>query len=146
MMTKRTALTVSGIVTLITGQFFQPAVGAHAFCMPKKTAVDFFSQPDENAQVRTILQRSCGDCHSDNAQLPWYGHVSPVSWLIARHIDHGRQKLNFSDWPRNSKNVREDIADSIEKGNMPLPSYLLMHHAARLSPSDKETIYRWADQ
>lgn len=140
-----TAFAFPGLLALITCQWFQPAIPSHSRA-PKGASVDFFSQSAEDTQVRAILQRSCADCHSNNARLPWYGRVSPISWMIARHIDQGRQKLNFSEWPKNSKNVREDIADSIDKAEMPLRTYLLMHGGAHLSPSDKEVIDRWADR
>jgi hypothetical protein len=65
--------------------------------------------------------------------------------LVASHINQGRQKLNFSDWPRNSANERQDIADAVDKGDMPLRSYVLMHPAARLSAEDRRVIERWAD-
>jgi Haem-binding domain len=33
--------------------------------------------------VRSILERSCGDCHSNETRWPWYSHVAPVSWLVS---------------------------------------------------------------
>ena len=130
-----------GIAGLAAAQLVQPSVTARA----GKVGRDLLVSPDLNPQVRSILTRSCADCHSDHIRLPWYGRVSPVSWVVTRDIGRGREKLDFSDWPRNSANLKQDIADAVDKGNMPLRSYLWMHHDARLSSADRQAIYRWAD-
>jgi hypothetical protein len=43
------------------------------------------------------LARACGNCHSNQTNLPWYGHVVPISWWIERHVREGRQELNFTE-------------------------------------------------
>lgn len=48
-----------------------------------------------NPEVVQILNRSCADCHSSYASLPWYGHVAPVSWLIKRPMDTLRITSHF---------------------------------------------------
>ncbi|HEX4808355.1 MAG TPA: heme-binding domain-containing protein [Bryobacteraceae bacterium] len=96
-------------------------------------------------RIRSILKRACADCHSNQANLPWYGRVSPISWFIARHIERGREKLNFSEWPKHSEDERQDIADSVEKNEMPIWSYLFVHRGARLTPEDRKVIERWVD-
>ena len=106
---------------------------------------DLLHDPAVDSEVRAVLRRACADCHTNEAHLPWYAHVSPVSWMVANHINRGRGKLNFSEWPRNSQNVKEDVADSIDKREMPLPSYLWMHPRARLTKEERKAIDRWAD-
>jgi hypothetical protein len=39
---------------------------------------------DAPAEVKTILERSCFDCHSNRTRWPGYSRVAPVSWLVAR--------------------------------------------------------------
>lgn len=140
---KRLACRVVAIGTVVfsAAQLVQPTV-SHNVRTQKN---DLLADRSLNPQVRSILMRACADCHSDQGHLPWYGRVSPVSWLIVQHMDRGREKLNFSEWPRNSTSTRQDIADSVDKGEMPLPSYVLMHHQARLTPADRTAIERWAD-
>lgn len=104
-----------------------------------------FSDPALDPRVRSILRRSCADCHSDETRVPWYARVSPVSWFIMRHIDRGREKLNFSDWPKDPTDEKQDIADSVDKGEMPIFSYLLIHRSARLSDNDRRVLDKWAD-
>ena len=77
--------------------------------------------------------------------MPWYGKVSPVSWMVADHVTRGRKKLDFSDWPRNDYSLRQDIADSVENHSMPLRSYCWMHRQAPLSENDIRILDAWAD-
>ena len=37
--------------------------------------------------TRTLAQRACFDCHSNETTWPWYGYVAPISWRLA---DTGR--------------------------------------------------------
>src|SRR6266404_4218427 len=46
--------------------------------------------------VRSILETSCNDCHSNKTRYPWYSNVAPMSWLLSNHISEGRRQLNFS--------------------------------------------------
>ena len=48
--------------------------------------------------IMSIFKRSCYDCHSDEVKIPWYASVAPISFTIKRHVDLGRQWLNFSTW------------------------------------------------
>ena len=99
------------------------------------------------AEVGAIFDRSCRDCHSNQTQVPWYGHVAPMSWMLAKHVNEGREKLNFSDWAsrRHTANEMEDLCDAVSNGSMPLPSYTLIHRDARLSKSDVDAVCSWAD-
>ena len=49
-------------------------------------------------QVRSLLESSCYDCHSNQTVWPWYSHVAPVSWLVYRDVRKARDELNFSLW------------------------------------------------
>jgi hypothetical protein len=100
-----------------------------------------------NAELGAILDRACKDCHSNETEVPWYGHVAPMSWMLARHINQGRAKLNFSDWDsrRHTANEMEELCDAVSNGSMPLRSYTVIHRDARLSKSDVDTICNWAD-
>jgi len=77
--------------------------------------------------------------------MPWYGHISPVSWFLYRHVQRGRKKLDFLDWPRNDYDLRQNIADSVDDRSMPLRSYCWMHRSALLSAADKKVLEAWAD-
>jgi len=99
-----------------------------------------------NPQVGKILDRSCQDCHSSRTVWPWYSHVAPVSWVISKHVDEGREVLDFSEWAIRppSEDERMLICDAVSDGRMPLPGYTAIHRNAKLSKQDVELICKWA--
>jgi hypothetical protein len=98
-------------------------------------------------RVANILRRACADCHSHETEWPWYSKISPVSWMVQRHVIKGRSKLNFSDWSAAppDQDLLEEIADSIVKNHMPLASYLWIHSESGLSKSDRDVLLAWTD-
>lgn len=100
--------------------------------------------------VKTILVRSCADCHSNETVYPWYARISPSSWFLAGHIDEGRRELNFSTWnkseDRRKRKKLEEICEQIESKKMPLPSYLWIHRDAKLSDEETKTLCDWTNQ
>ena len=101
-------------------------------------------------RVRAIIERSCRDCHSESTDYPWYSYVAPVSWLINKDVKRGREHLNFSTWNEYSVIRRErclsEIANQVQDGGMPLPSYTLIHRHAKLSEADVKAIFEWTQQ
>lgn len=99
-------------------------------------------------EVDAILQRSCNDCHSNRTRWPWYAQITPVSWWLKTHVDEGRQKLSFDEFatypPKKAARKMEEICELVEKGEMPLPSYLPAHPDARLSEADRRLLCSWA--
>lgn len=107
------------------------------------------SDVDAPAEVEAILRRACYDCHSHETRWPWYSYVAPVSWFVVDHVKHGRGDLNFSDWPAFDFEAQDlalsDVREQITKGEMPLPSYLILHRDARLSEDDRAVLLEWAE-
>jgi hypothetical protein len=105
-------------------------------------------EPFRGSEVGNTLARACGDCHSNQTSLPWYGHVAPVSWWIKSHVREGREELNFSEWTRYSAlerhNELESICAVILNGRMPPASYRVLHPESRLEAQDKKVICAWA--
>jgi len=99
------------------------------------------------AEVQMVLSRSCNDCHSNKTVYPWYTLITPANWFMADHIDHGRSHLNMSEWGNytNDQKVRklEEICEEVSAGNMPLPSYLLLHRDAVLTQDQKDLVCGW---
>lgn len=91
-----------------------------------------WSSPD----ARRLAVAACYDCHSNETQWPWYSNVAPMSWLVQRDVDQGRDELNFSEWPAHD----DDLADAVEDGAMPPRNYTLLHPDARLSDAEKATL------
>jgi hypothetical protein len=100
------------------------------------------------ADVRTIFDRSCADCHSNNTTWPWYTNVSPVSWWIWNHVRVGRSELNVSEFntysQRKAAHKMEEICEMVQKGEMPLIGYEPLHPTAKLSDADKSRLCEWA--
>jgi hypothetical protein len=99
--------------------------------------------------VSDILRNSCYDCHSNETEWPWYSHVAPVSWILAHHVDEGREGLNFSTWTQLNEKDRSKLIHEIEEetseGEMPIRSYLILHRDARLSEAAIETLRKWSE-
>jgi hypothetical protein len=93
------------------------------------------------ANVAAILKVSCYDCHSNNTRYPWYSELQPGAWFMAQHIKKGKEELNFDEFNNYSKRRKKakikSITSQIEKEEMPLKSYLMLHSSARLSAADK---------
>lgn len=133
---------VAGLVVL---QFF-------AADLPRqepRPSTDLIATNEVPEAIASILQTSCYDCHSVETRYPWYSHVAPVSWLVAKDVREGREELNFSDWTtlaRRKKVSRlEDIKEMVREGDMPLPIYVVIHWDAKLSDEQRKQIANWAD-
>ena len=131
------------LVLLIGIQFIRPArnnseqVSAAGF-------VRSFGVPDS---VNRILQASCYDCHSNHTRYPWYSHIQPFGWILARHIKRGKSELNFSEFTsypiRRQISKFKAIASQLEDSEMPLKSYTLMHEGTGITEEDKTAINSW---
>jgi hypothetical protein len=95
------------------------------------------------SRLAAILNRACGDCHSNATVWPWYTEVAPFSWLMARGVAEGRKAVNFSEWgvysPNEQRTLLAASCDDASTGRMPGP-WTLLHREARLSAQDIETI------
>ncbi len=94
----------------------------------------------DSPKTKEIFMRACGDCHSNETKWPWYSNIAPISWSVYHHVMEGREHFNVSMWGKQKKNEGEDAAEEVEKGEMPLKSYLLAHPEARLSDADKKAL------
>lgn len=101
------------------------------------------------ANIIRILKTSCYDCHSNNTSYPWYNNIQPVAWWLDKHIQSGKRHLNFDTFDSlpDAKKIKalKHIASTIQKDEMPLSSYTLIHRYAILSDEQKNIIIHWAD-
>lgn len=89
----------------------------------------------DSPQTRELAVRACFDCHSNETIWPWYSNVAPVSWLTQRHVDEGREELNFSEWQLEQEG--EEAAETVRERSMPTRDYLLTHPDARLTDTER---------
>ena len=88
-----------------------------------------------------MAKRACFDCHSNETDWPEYARVAPISWLVQRDVEQGREVLNFSEWQRRQEEAPE-AAETVVEGEMPLLTYRLMHREARLTATERELLVR----
>lgn len=135
-----------GLFIIFIGiQFIRPEKN-NGLADTHKDITHFVQVPDT---VRSLLKVSCYDCHSEKTHYPWYAEISPASLWLAKHIKDGKAELNFSDFsqytPRRMKNKINAIGDQVEKQEMPLKSYLLIHRDAKLTEGQIKLITNWTD-
>ena len=87
-------------------------------------------------EVEQLVQGACYDCHSNETEWPVYSYVAPMSWLVRRDVETGRDELNFSE----RDDDFDDAADAIDGGSMPPRQYRLLHPDARLTADEKATL------
>lgn len=100
--------------------------------------------------VKSILETACYDCHSNNTHYPWYAHIQPGGWWLAKHIRDGKDEINFSEFgsysSRRQASKLRSIENSINDGTMPLYSYTLLHKDGRLTNDQKAQIIAWVNE
>jgi cytochrome c len=98
--------------------------------------------------VRRVLEKKCGDCHSANAHYPVYTRLAPVSWMVERDVHEGRSAFDMSRWQdytaENQISLLTRIGSESRSGEMPLKPYLLLHPGNRLTAREQDLIYEWA--
>ena len=82
------------LIFLIVIQFIHPeknkASGAQA-----NSIGTVFPVPEN---VKTILEKACNDCHTNNTRYPWYSNIQPVHWWMNHHVQEGKRHLNFDEY------------------------------------------------
>ena len=135
-----------GLVLLfIAAQFVRPAKNISQATAPN----DINTKYTLPAEVRTLLQRACYDCHSNQTHYPWYAEIQPVGWWLAKHVHDGKEHLNFSEFGtytlKRSVSKLDQISDEVSQHAMPLPSYTWGHPEARLTAAEIKLLTDWAD-
>jgi hypothetical protein len=106
------------------------------------------TEVDAPKDVAALLRRSCYDCHSNETRWPWYSRVAPASWVVAWDVGRAREDMNFSEWPVFDFELQEDmladVVKQLERGRMPLTSYVVMHPQANLRPAERARLIAWA--
>ena len=105
---------------------------------------DLIASTNIPKNVALQIKTSCYDCHSNETKLPWYSSIAPTNWFIYRHINKGREELNFSNWNALSKEEKlDDISTVVSGDEMPLKKYSIVHPKSKLSKKEKEDIINW---
>jgi cytochrome c len=98
--------------------------------------------------LRQLVERKCGDCHSDTVKWPLYSRVAPVSWLLERDVLEAREHMNLSRWNTYSNQEKSDLlsrlAAKARSGEMPPARYTAIHGDAKLVTEERDSLYDWA--
>jgi len=101
------------------------------------------AHPGTETGLADVLDRSCGDCHSNETVWPWYTQMAPLSWLMVYAVRQGRGAVNFSEWaayaPDSQRTLLSASCRDATTGKMP-GSYTVLHPGMRLSAPDIESI------
>ena len=101
------------------------------------------------AELGSVLDRSCRDCHSNATVWPRAASVAPLSWLMSSAVTKGRRAVNFSEWGGYPPDVQRTLlsasCQAATTGKMP-GLYTLVRSETRLSTQDVETICAAARQ
>jgi hypothetical protein len=139
-------------VFIVTGATAIAAAGGsllHPFGAPTTVRNDraILREAQIDPETMAIVQRACQNCHSQNTEWPWYSHVAPMSWLIARDVQQARGHMNLSQWQDYSAEDRlrylSEIGSEVKNRQMPVERYLLLHPEARLTESERQQLYSW---
>jgi len=137
---------ISLVVLFVVSQAIRPAKTNPAVDETRTMQANTHMSPE----VAAILERACSDCHSSKTTWPWYSQIAPVSWFIVSDVNGARRHMSLSDWgtykPEKKATKLQEICEEVEKGDMPLKSYVFIHPTARLSESDKKLLCNWARQ
>lgn len=134
------------LIAFIAIQFFHPAKNQAEGAQPNNIA-SIFPVPEN---VKSILEKACNDCHSNNTAYPWYSKIQPVDWWMDNHVKEGKRELNFDEYA--AKPIRyqyrkmEEIIDQVKEGEMPLNSYTWIHKDAILNAEEKTALTSWANE
>ena len=108
---------------------------------------DFLNSYEMPQEFVTLVREACYDCHSYEAEYPWYAKIAPVKFWIQDHIEHGRGHLNYSIWGTYEIDRKihklEEMAEEVGEGHMPLNSFTWMHPEARLTDDQRTKLVGW---
>jgi hypothetical protein len=142
--TKKVLLTL--LIVLITIQFIQPAHNKDRQVLP----TDILKLYRVPTDIHAVLKTSCYDCHSNNTNYPWYYNIQPLGWILNKHVNEGKENLNFSEFGSYSERKRANkfraIGKSINDGTMPLSQYTMMHKDSKLTTDAKTIIINWTEK
>ncbi len=137
------------IIILILGMGIQfiPVPKNQSDEVPK---FDFLLAIEAPITIQKMIKASCYDCHSNNTNYPWYGRVRPFAWFLQKHIDEGKEELNFSTFQEYSGRMQREkvrsMISQIRDDEMPLKEYLWMHPEAEMSDREKAQLIEYLEE
>ena len=98
--------------------------------------------------LRELVERKCGNCHSEAVDWPFYSRVAPVSWLVEHDVLNAREHMSLSRWNTYSSQEKSDLlarlAAKARSGEMPPARYTAVHGDSKLLSKEQDFLYDWA--
>lgn len=130
------------LIVFIAVQFIQPAKNVSG--NTDKDISTLYPMPDS---VKQIVTRACADCHSNKTVYPWYANIQPLGFWLADHVKEGKREINFNEFASyriaKQNHKLEEVIEKVKEGEMPLPSYTIIHKEAKLSEAEKIILTQW---
>ncbi len=140
---KKKIFLIVGIL-LIAIQFIRPVKNIATSDQPNNIG-NHYTVPQD---VKTIVEKACMDCHSNNTVYPWYTNIQPVGWWLAKHVNDGKKKWNFDEFgtykPKKQDHKMEEVIEMVKEKEMPLKSYTWLHENADLTQEERIALTNWA--
>lgn len=109
--------------------------------------MDFLTIKNTPESTAKLIRNGCYDCHSNESKYRWYSNFQPVAWFLKDHIDEGRRKLNFSTFatyePKRQAHKLFEAIEMVEKDEMPLDSYTIIHSEAKYTEAQKQEVLQY---
>ena len=134
---------ILALIAFVVMQFIRPEKNNGGY----ESLNTFLEETKPTPAVAATLKAACYDCHSNQTRYPWYNNIAPVSYWLADHVKDGTKHLNFSKWSTYSVKRKdhklEEVAEEVEKGEMPLDEYTWTHGEAKLSDQQIKELILW---
>lgn len=132
------------ILVLIVGIQFFKIDTQNPPVVEQENFVSIYKTPKS---VEHILRKACYDCHSNETKYPKYATIAPISWAIKRHINEGREHLNFSTWARYNNDQKDSRLEKsiteIQELKMPVGAYIAQHPEANLTAEERKILVEY---
>jgi hypothetical protein len=98
--------------------------------------------PWDSPRTLALARAACFDCHSNETDPYWFEEIAPVSWLITRDVNAGREELNFSECEPHESEDGDDASETVLDGEMPPSLYtaLWLHPDAELTDAERRAL------
>lgn len=126
------------------------------FIQPNRTnpeidqSITLQTELNVSAEIQSLLDRGCKDCHSNQTRWPFYSYVAPASWLVSYDVMEGRKHFNMSEWGKYKLSKKASklsgIYQEVNDRSMPLPKYIPLHSEAKLSDAERDMLASWAQK
>jgi cytochrome c len=136
---------VCAVILLIALSFMHPFGNPREV---KASSSHLFAGAQIPEPLRQLVERKCGNCHSEAVDWPFYSRVAPISWLLEHDVMEAREHMNLSRWNTYSNQEKSGLlsrlAAKARSGEMPPARYTAIHGDAKLLSTEQDSLYSWA--